>query len=313
MSDNKEIIFLKPHFSHTIWGGTKLRDVFGYDEEGDDIGECWGISALPQGPSIVKGGTFDGMRFDDLYKDHPEIFGSSHEKFPLLTKIIDAKEDLSIQVHPDDEYAKEHENGSLGKTECWYVLDCDDDASLVVGHNAMTRDELCEMMDQGEWSLLIREVKIKRGDFIQIDPGTVHAIKGGVVVLETQQNSDITYRLYDYDRLMNGKKRELHTEKCKDVITVPARDVSDSIIHDTDDEQGIRLLHKCKYYCVSRVNVIDEFSIEVGELYVLASVVEGEGKLNGHLLKKGDHFVLPANYGICKFTGNMKLIVSSEN
>lgn len=313
MSDNREIIFLKPYFSHTIWGGTKLRDVFGYDEEGDDIGECWGISALPQGPSIVRGGAFDGMRLDDLYKKHPEIFGTNHEKFPLLTKIIDAKEELSIQVHPDDEYAKVHENGALGKTECWYVLDCGNDASLVIGHNARTHEQLCEMMDKGEWSLLIREVKIKKGDFIQIDPGTVHAIKGGVVVLETQQNSDITYRLYDYDRLLNGKKRELHVSKCKDVITVPARDVSATIIHDAGCEQGIRVLHSCKYYKVSRINVVSGLEYEVKELYVLASVVEGEGKINGHPLKKGDHFVLPANYGICEFTGNMKLIVSSEN
>ncbi|MCR5770330.1 MAG: mannose-6-phosphate isomerase, class I [Butyrivibrio sp.] len=308
----KEPLFLEPHFTHNIWGGSKLRDVFGYNIEGDDIGECWGIAAHTNGTATVKNGMYKGMGLDELYRDHSELFGTKHDRFPLLTKIIDAKSDLSIQVHPDDAYAAENENGSLGKTECWYVLDCDDDASLVVGHNAATRQELSDMMDQGRWSDLIREVKIKKGDFIQIDPGTVHAIKGGVVVLETQQNSDITYRLYDYDRIWNGSKRELHVDKCKDVITVPAKDLSDAIIHDTDKEQGIRLLNSCKYYEVSRVNVTSKLDIEVSDKYLLFSVIEGTGLLGSHPLKKGDHFILPVGFGTARFAGDMKLIMSCE-
>jgi len=311
-SSVREPIFLEPHFTHNVWGGSKLRDVFGYNIEGDDIGECWGIAAHPNGKSIVKHGEYRGMGLDELYKTHGELFGKTYDKFPLLTKIIDAKSDLSIQVHPDDEYANIHENGSLGKTECWYVLDCDEGASLVVGHNATTRDELCRMMDEGRWNELIRKVKIKKGDFIQIDPGTVHAIKGGVSVLETQQNSDITYRLYDYDRMWNGSKRELHVDKCKDVITVPAKDLSDAIVHDTDDEQGIRLLNSCKYYKVSRVNVKTELEMEITDRYMLCSCIEGNGLMGSHFIKKGDHFILPANYGKALFSGDMKLIVSCE-
>ena len=312
-SNANEPVFLEPYFTHNIWGGSKLRDVFGYDVEGDDIGECWGIAAHPSGTAVVKNGSYKGMGLDELYREKCELFGKKNsDKFPLLTKIIDARSDLSIQVHPDDEYAKVNENGSLGKTECWYVLDCDDDATLVVGHNAGTRQELCDMMDEGRWSDLIREVKISRGDFIQIAPGTVHAIKGGVMVLETQQNSDITYRLYDYDRIWNGSKRELHVDKCKDVITVPAADLSDSILHDRDDSQGVLLLNSCSYYQVSRVNVKTELTIDVSDHYLLCSVVEGNGRLGDYPIKKGDHFILPVNYGKALFTGELRIIISRE-
>lgn len=137
-----------------------------------------------------------------IVEKHPEVFGNvDSDRFPLLIKIIDAKDDLSIQVHPDDDYAKVHENGSLGKTECWYILDCKENATIVIGHNAWTKRGIKPMIHEGKWSEFIREIPIKKGDFLQIDPGTVHAIKGGTLILETQQNSDITYRVYDYGRL----------------------------------------------------------------------------------------------------------------
>ena len=126
--------------------------------------------------------------------------GKYGKEFPLLIKIIDAKSDLSIQVHPDNAYAKEHENGSLGKTECWYILDSEPGTQIVIGHHAKDKEELMQMVEEKRWKDLIREVPVKKGDFYQIDPGCVHAIKGGTVILETQQSSDITYRVYDYDR-----------------------------------------------------------------------------------------------------------------
>ncbi len=134
---NKDIIFLTPVCTHNIWGGTRLNREFGYPIEGDDIGECWGISAHPNGDGTVASGAYKGMKLSELWEKHPELFGDTGmDRFPLLIKIIDAKDDLSIQVHPDDAYAKVHENGSLGKTECWFILDCKENATLVVGHNA---------------------------------------------------------------------------------------------------------------------------------------------------------------------------------
>ena len=142
----RPILFLKPVFKEMIWGGSRLKEQFGYEIPGDHTGECWAISAHPNGDCIVKEGPYEGRTLSEMWTSHPELFGSPGlDRFPLLIKIIDAKDDLSIQVHPDDAYAKEHENGSLGKTECWYILDCKEDARIVIGHNAKTQKELEDM------------------------------------------------------------------------------------------------------------------------------------------------------------------------
>lgn len=324
-SGNPEPVFLKPAFAHTIWGGKRLREDFGYDEPGDDIGECWGISAHRSGECEVSGGSFDGMGLSKLYETHPELFGrvtsgcggksadssASGDIFPLLIKIIDAKADLSIQVHPDDEYAAKNENGSLGKTECWYVLDCAEDSTLVIGHNAKNKAELEDMIRGGKWSEFIRQIPVKKGDFIQIDPGTVHAIKGGILLLETQQSSDITYRVYDYDRLQNGKPRQLHIDKSIDVITVPAKSVEESVRNFLETpENTLTRMYSCKYYTVSKVKVKGEFSFENDAPFLNVSVLSGAGEIDGFKLKKGDHFILPAGYSKPVFKGGMELIVS---
>lgn len=308
-----EIIHLNPVFTHNIWGGTRLREDFHYPLEGDDIGECWGIAAHPNGDCTVKGGTFDGKKLSELWKEQPQLFGNvDMDRFPLLIKIIDAKADLSIQVHPDDAYAKVNENGSLGKTECWYILDCDEDATLVIGHNANTKEELADMIHQGRWSEFIREIPVKKGDFIQIDPGTVHAIKGGILILETQQNSDITYRVYDYDRLSNGNPRELHIDKSIDVITVPAKSVEDTVIDTMNvPKDELYTLYECEFYKVFQLEVEKKAVFEQKYPFLLMSIVEGDGILNGEYVKKGDHMILPAEMGNVEVQGNLKAICST--
>lgn len=310
---NKEILFLDPVCTHNIWGGTKLREEFGYPVEGDDIGECWGISAHPNGDGTVRSGAFSGMKLSAVWKEHPEVFGNYDcDRFPLLTKIIDARDDLSIQVHPNDDYAKVHENGSFGKTECWYIMDAPEGATLVIGHNAKTKEELSDMIHQGRWKEFIREIPVKKGDFIQIDPGTVHAIKGGLLILETQQNSDITYRVYDYDRLSNGKPRELHVEKSIDVITVPAKSVDDSVKSALNlPENQLNELYSCKYYTIFKADVNGKMEFEQKYPFLLASVLEGDGIVGSSPVKKGDHFILPNGYGKVELQGKMSLIVST--
>lgn len=310
----KEIIFLNPVFTHNIWGGTKLRDEYGYDIEGNDIGECWGIAAHENGNCTIKEGIYKGETLAALWSGHRELFGNiDGDRFPLLVKIIDAKADLSIQVHPDDTYAAAHENGSLGKVECWYILDCKEDASIVVGHNARTHEELVEMIQRKRWSDFIREVPVKKGDFIQIDPGTVHAIKGGITLLETQQNSDITYRVYDYDRLSGGKPRELHVKQSIDVITVPAKPVSDSVVNVSAGKTNeLSKLISCKYYDVYKLDVEGKATIDISDKpFTIMSVVSGEGSIDGHVLTKGDHFILSCGYDIAEFEGCMEIIAST--
>lgn len=309
----REILFLDPVCTHNIWGGTKLRTEYGCAAEGDDIGECWGISAHPNGDGTVRGGRFAGMKLSEVWERHPEVFGNlAYDRFPVMTKIIDAREDLSIQVHPDDAYAAEHENGSYGKTESWYILDCGPDASLVVGHNAKDRAELASMIRDGKWSELIREVPVKKGDFIQIDPGTVHAIKGGIVLLETQQSSDITYRVYDYDRLWNGKPRQLHVQKSVDVITVPAKSAADSVMPAADlPKNRLNLLYSCRYYDIFKADVEGETEFVQKWPFLAVSVVEGDGAVCGRRVKKGEHLILPDGFGNVRIQGNLTLIASA--
>ena len=309
----RPILFLNPVFKEMIWGGNQLAEKFGYEIPSDKTGECWAVSAHPNGDCTVREGEYAGKKLSELFKEEPELFGNlSLDRFPLLIKIIDAKADLSIQVHPDDAYAKVHENGSLGKTECWYILDCPEDATLVVGHNAGSREELKEMIDQKRWSELIREVPVKKGDFIQINPGTVHAIKGGLMILETQQNSDITYRVYDYDRLSNGKPRELHVQQSIDVITVPAPSAEDSVSHAADlPANTMNELIACDYYKVYKLTVTEPVSFEQEHPFLIMSVIEGEGLVNGQMIRKGDHFILPSGFGKVDLQGDMTLIASS--
>ena len=308
-----ELLFMDPVFKEAIWGGTKLRDVFDYEIPSDTTGECWAISGHANGMSRVAGGRFDGKTLGELWNEEPEIFGNyPGSQVPLLIKIIDAKNDLSIQVHPDDAYAGEHENGSLGKTECWYVLDCEPGTEIVIGHNAKDKAEVEKMIRNHEWSDFIRKVPVHKGDFFQINPGCVHAIKGGTLILETQQSSDITYRVYDYDRLQNGKPRELHIEKSIDVITVPAKSVEDSVTSALGlPENRLNELYACGYYQIYKLDVNGTCSFAQNHPFLLMSVLEGSCIVNGLPVKKGDHFILPCGFGEVEMQGEMSLVVST--
>ncbi|MCI8483232.1 MAG: mannose-6-phosphate isomerase, class I [Lachnospiraceae bacterium] len=310
--EGKEILFFNPVFTHNIWGGRRLKETFGYSVMGDDIGECWGIAAHPNGDCTVREGKFAGKKLSELWREERQLFGNIQgDSFPLLVKMIDAKEDLSIQVHPNNKYADIYEETALGKTECWYIMDCPKETSLIIGHHAKTKKELSDMIQQGRWRELLREVPVKKGDFIQIDPGTIHAIKGGMMILEIQQNSDITYRIYDYGRLNNGKPRELHIKKGIEVITVPSKSMENSMFRtDYVKKNRLTLLYSCEFYQVFKLNINGTASFEQKYPFFLMSVLKGEGSLNEHFIKAGDHLILPAEFGKVKIQGKMQVICS---
>ena len=306
----KKILHLEPVLHEKIWGGTELRDQFGYAIPSNHTGECWAISGHPNGDCRVTNPEFGGQTLGQLFRTRRELFGNiPGDVFPLLVKIIDARQDLSIQVHPDDAYAKIHENGSLGKTECWYVLDSKPGTTVIIGHNAGTREEMRQMVAEGKWDQLLRQVPLRRGDFFQINPGCLHALKGGSLILETQQSSDVTYRFYDYDRLENGKKRELHIEKSLDVTTVPF--VPDRTVPGTETVGDAEITHlvTCPFYSVYRAVLHGAAGLTFRAPFVNVSII-GEGTLDGEPVKKGDHMVLTANYGPCRLEGNMELVYS---
>ncbi|WP_028783784.1 mannose-6-phosphate isomerase, class I [Thalassobacillus devorans] len=314
-----EPIFLKPVFKERIWGGTQLREIFGYEIPSEQTGECWGISAHSNGPNEIMNGPLEGKTLTEAWNDHRELFGDqAGEEFPLLVKILDAEKDLSVQVHPDDTYAQEKENEAYGKTECWYVIDCEEGAEIVFGHHATSQEELESMAEQGEWEKLLRRVKVHPGDFFYVPSGTIHAIGAGVQILETQQSSDITYRVYDYDRTGDdGKKRDLHLKESLEVTTVPHQD--------PDLERKSR---KDKGLTEESLVEADYFGVVLWELdgrspqfrfdkYILVSVIEGKGMIKTgdrrYTIKKGSHFVLPTTMDPFEIEGKAKMVVSWSN
>ena len=297
------IILLKPIEKKLIWGT-----------------EQWGVSANLKGNNEILNSEYKGETLNSLWESHRELFVSGCKKlkdcrFPLLTKIIDAKDDLSIQVHPNNEYAMKHENGSFGKTECWYIIDAEPNSKLVIGHNAKSKEELERMIENKEWNLFIREVPIHKGDFFFIDAGTVHAIKGGVKILETQQSSDITYRIYDYDRLQNGKPRELHVNKSIDVITVPFVEKNPPLnlrkrISDKNNE-FVQQLVSCPYFTVWYAEIKEYLFLQKQKTFMTVSVINGSCSVEEYSFSYGDHFIIPCGSDKICLKGNAKLVIST--
>ena len=306
---DRQLMFFNPVFKEKIWGGNKLREIFGFNTQKENIGECWAISAQPGSESTCTTKGYEGKMVSELWNEAPELFGRyDSDRFPLLVKFIDAKEDLSIQVHPSDEYARVHENGSLGKQECWYVCNAPEGEHVILGHNATTREEFNALVDSKRYDKLLCLKSIKKSDFVKIEPGTIHAIMAGTMVLEIQQNSDVTYRFYDYDRLENGKPRALHLEKAKEVINVPE---TNGFVYSTSDEAGIHELYSCKYFSVSKINVKDSLSFDTKDaFFYTVTCVEGSGEADGTPVCAGSNFIVPNGYGTVNFTGNMTLVVS---
>jgi len=274
------ILKLKPLFYEKVWGGHKLKNNYNFDCS-EKTGEAWGISGHKSGSSIIENGIYKGKTLRDLYHSNKELFGNyPTDEFPILIKVIDAEDDLSIQVHPDDAYAAKYEN-SLGKTECWYILEADKDTDIIIGHKAQTIKEFKSFVENNDFESVLNIFPIKKGDQFNIYSGTIHAIRKGTVLLEIQQSSDVTYRLYDYNRLSDGKLRELHLDKALDVIKCPDKSL--------DKEKPINLFD---YNIIDNQDKQAHTSHKYGD-YIF--ILEGSGTINNMPVKKGNFIVITAN------------------
>ena len=311
------ILKLKPVFKDYIWGGTKLRDEYGFKSDLEKLAEGWMLSCHKDGENIIENGDFENKTLTEVVKSNPDFLGENGKKFeyfPILIKLIDAKNDLSVQVHPDNDYAMRVEK-EYGKTECWYVLDCDDDAELIYGFNkSITSEEFKEKIADNTFLETVNKVKVKKGDLFFIEAGTLHAIGKGILLAEIQQNSNTTYRVYDYGRLgADGKPRELHVEKAIDVTncTPPTRSTNPEGKLVVEDEYSAQLLTKCDLFNVEKISVKTTYTSVVDEKsFVSVLVTDGDATIDDIEIKKGDSLFIPANYGNFTVTGKSELIIT---
>ena len=292
-----------PILKDRIWGGTKLKSYLNKSIVSETTGESWEISTVPGDISVVASGVFEGKNINEIIDLHPtEILGKSviarfGKQFPLLFKFIDAKEDLSIQLHPNDELAKQRHN-SFGKTEMWYVMQADEASRLVVGFkNDSNQQEYLEKLADKKLVSLLEEYPVKKGDVFYLETGTIHAIGAGVVVAEIQQTSDVTYRIYDWDRVdANGNGRELHTELALEAINYNT--TNSKIEYSEEPNQSTKVVD-CPYFKTNIIALQDRFIWKKSnDAFTVFMCTNGQFELvlNGEIMRyqMGDTILIPA-------------------
>ncbi len=303
-----------------LWGGTRLRDEYGKKSDKDKLAESWELSCHKDGQSVIANGEFEGKTLAE-YIDMcgKDILGKNCEKFeyfPILIKLIDAKDNLSVQVHPNNEYAMRVE-GEYGKTEMWYIVDCEEGATLLYGFkDNISKEEFAQRIADNTLLEVTNAVEVKKGDVFFIEAGTLHAIGKGILIAEIQQNSNTTYRIYDYGRVGNdGKPRELHVEKAKEVTDLcPAKAYPVQPVI-KNDGYSAQLLSKCEYFNVTRLDVDNNAKLcadskSFNSILVLEgnpSLVCGDTKLE---LKKGDSVFVPCSCGEYTIDGRSQVILT---
>ena len=304
----EKILKLSPALKDYIWGGYRLKELFGRDNGGKKISESWEVSVHPDGLSVSDGGTLA-----EYISQNPQAVDKAGKPFPVLIKYIDAKQNLSVQVHPNDEYARRVE-GDNGKTEMWYIIDADEGAGIYCGFKRDTdRNEFLEKVKDGTVEELLNFIPVKRGDCFLIEAGTVHAIGAGCVICEVQQSSNVTYRVYDYLRRdANGNLRALHIDKAVNVINFNAfKDNTKSGEFVRCEGGNIRRLTECKYFRCRELLLDGEFAERAERSFITLNVLEGSGEIDGLKFESGNSFFIPCGE---RFTlkGNAKIILTDE-
>lgn len=298
----------KKVFIEKVWGGREFETKLDMKlPENRKIGESWEISAHPNGMSIVENGELAGKTLQEVYDEYKEklvgnkVYNEYKDRFPLLIKYLDVNDRLSIQVHPDDETALKNHN-ELGKSESWYIMEASPDAVLIMGMKpGITKEQFLTKAENNDFEGLFEEKSVKKGDFIDIVPGTVHAsLKGSVLFAEIQENSDITYRIYDFDRIENGVKRKLHIKESADTIDF---DRKVNIVNtDFKENETRKNLIRKKYYSIDKIKINKTFDDRNNESMIIYSILEGKGTINQDdyslEIRKGESILVPPHMNV---------------
>ncbi|MCR4741002.1 MAG: class I mannose-6-phosphate isomerase [Lachnospiraceae bacterium] len=307
------LLKLQPAFKDYIWGGYRLADEYGKADKGTFLAETWELSCYPDSPSIIRNGSYANRTLNEYIEENgKQVLGKNcevFENFPILIKLIDARDALSIQVHPDNGYAGAH-GGRSGKTEMWYILDAAEDSFIYYGfRDRISRDEFRKRIEENTLTEVLNKVRVHSGDVFFIEAGTLHSIGKGILTAEIQQNSDLTYRIYDYGRMgADGKPRELHIDDALEVTRLEKA---------VNHKHELPRLGSCEYFIVDRLDTDEkiEFTVDSGS-FVHILFLTGEGKIaSGDCelgFKKGDSFFIPADSGKVVITGKCEAIKTFE-
>lgn len=310
MENNEtEIYFLSAIHKSTIWGGNLLKKIF-EDINEESIGETWVVASLKKDQSHIMNGQFLGKSINELFNNEPHLFGYyPTNEFPILIKYIDAKSNLSIQVHPNDLYAKKIEN-SYGKSEFWLVLGANEESQMILGHQYLDKNSFKNAIINDSFDAGLNIINIHKNETYYVPAGTVHAICENSLIYEVQQNSKVTYRIYDYGRKdLEGNIRELHINKALDVSDIPMKPLIRNRLRLPINK--IEVVCNEDYFRIESLLVRDNFSYECFGYFNIVGCVEGEGYINEYPVKNGDHILVPHQVKQLKINGNIHLIIST--
>ena len=302
----EKVLVLSAPLKEVIWGGDYFKKELNLTDN-EKIGEMWSCSGHKGNVSYVLNGEFKGKTLREVFLNNRELFNnSSLEEFPILVKLIATSDKLSVQVHPDDEYAKKNEN-QYGKTEGWLILDCKEDSSIIVGHNANNKEELIDYINRDDFSGLLNEIKVNPGEFYPIPSGTIHALGKNLVLLEVQQSSDVTYRFYDYHRKdKDGNERPLHVKKAVEVTDYNKYD--QNVINVFKENSNV--IWDTEFFKVDYLEINQNEELINNNNYCIVTVIEGKVNVENNIINKGESFVVTSLSNKVLLEGNAKAVVT---
>ena len=303
----EKILILNGPLKEVIWGGNYFKNELKITDSDAKYGELWSCSGHLGGLSQILNGTFKGQNLNEVFNNHKELFNNSTLKdFPILVKIIATSDRLSVQVHPDDEYARKYEN-QYGKTEGWLILKDNGNSEIVIGHNAKNKEDLINYINEDNYEGLLKKKVVTAGEFYPIPAGTIHALGSNIVLLEIQQSSDVTYRFYDYHRKdIHGNERPLHVKQAIEVTDYNPYNLE--IINCF--KSNIFTLWDNEYFKVFYYEVNNEFILSNNNQYCIVTVIEGNLTVENNIIENGQSFIVTSNCKSLSLNGNAKIVVT---